>query len=165
MENSPLFGGRSFRCQGVCERFNPRTEPLESCSYGRSVLGHGGPQGCKTRMNRAVQCTPIPFRGIGNRWLQEAPHRGANGVHWRVMRPGPGGASRARRMNPVKQEARIATEEAIRMSRETLTRSEEHTSELQSHVNLVCRLLLEKKKKRKHTQNRSGRKIHKRRHY
>src|SRR5438477_9426288 len=31
----------------------------------------------------------------------------------------------------------------------THDRSEEHTSELQSHVNLVCRLLLEKKKKRK----------------
>src|SRR5260370_9709052 len=30
-------------------------------------------------------------------------------------------------------------------------RSEEHTSELQSHLNLVCRLLLEKKKK-KHRQ-------------
>src|SRR6266571_1430560 len=30
---------------------------------------------------------------------------------------------------------------------EHLARSEEHTSELQSHVNLVCRLLLEKKKK------------------
>src|SRR5690242_20970584 len=30
-------------------------------------------------------------------------------------------------------------------------RSEEHTSELQSHVNLVCRLLLEKKKKKKTT--------------
>src|SRR5260370_32674036 len=29
------------------------------------------------------------------------------------------------------------------------TRSEEHTSELQSHLNLVCRLLLEKKKKDK----------------
>src|SRR5260370_23869906 len=28
-----------------------------------------------------------------------------------------------------------------------VTRSEEHTSELQSHLNLVCRLLLEKKKK------------------
>src|SRR5260370_10631864 len=27
-----------------------------------------------------------------------------------------------------------------------LVRSEEHTSELQSHLNLVCRLLLEKKK-------------------
>src|SRR5438477_7741612 len=32
----------------------------------------------------------------------------------------------------------------VTMSRQ---RSEEHTSELQSHVNLVCRLLLEKKKK------------------
>src|SRR5690242_20969813 len=30
-----------------------------------------------------------------------------------------------------------------------ISRSEEHTSELQSHVNLVCRLLLEKKKKHK----------------
>src|SRR5713101_557257 len=29
-----------------------------------------------------------------------------------------------------------------------MARSEEHTSELQSHVNLVCRLLLEKKKKK-----------------
>src|SRR5260370_29756205 len=28
----------------------------------------------------------------------------------------------------------------------TAVRSEEHTSELQSHLNLVCRLLLEKKK-------------------
>src|SRR5260370_13809151 len=32
-------------------------------------------------------------------------------------------------------------------------RSEEHTSELQSHLNLVCRLLLEKKKN-KHKQQR-----------
>src|SRR5260370_19152407 len=31
-----------------------------------------------------------------------------------------------------------------------LRRSEEHTSELQSHLNLVCRLLLEKKKKITH---------------
>src|SRR2546426_3558280 len=30
-------------------------------------------------------------------------------------------------------------------------RSEEHTSELQSPCNLVCRLLLEKKKNKKHT--------------
>src|SRR5260370_15176091 len=33
----------------------------------------------------------------------------------------------------------------------SVTRSEEHTSELQSHLNLVCRLLLEKKKKRSDT--------------
>src|SRR2546430_3319445 len=34
-------------------------------------------------------------------------------------------------------------------------RSEEHTSELQSQSNLVCRLLLEKKKKNKQNQTRS----------
>src|SRR2546427_9023660 len=32
-----------------------------------------------------------------------------------------------------------------------ITRSEEHTSELQSQSNLVCRLLREKKKKNKHS--------------
>src|SRR5260370_31433677 len=32
----------------------------------------------------------------------------------------------------------------------SLRRSEEHTSELQSHLNLVCRLLLEKKKNNKY---------------
>src|SRR5438034_7155716 len=34
--------------------------------------------------------------------------------------------------------------------RGTVRRSEEHTSELQSHSDLVCRLLLEKKKKKTH---------------
>src|SRR5690242_21282781 len=46
-------------------------------------------------------------------------------------------------------------------------RSEEHTSELQSHVNLVCRLLLEKKKKKnikKHKKNKNKRKTYKHRH-
>src|SRR5260370_9263768 len=39
--------------------------------------------------------------------------------------------------------------EAMRIASEIciFTRSEEHTSELQSHLNLVCRLLLEKKNK------------------
>src|SRR2546429_6276286 len=38
--------------------------------------------------------------------------------------------------------------------RSRLQRSEEHTSELQSRLHLVCRLLLEKKKKKtKHTKN------------
>src|SRR2546427_4735140 len=35
-------------------------------------------------------------------------------------------------------------------------RSEEHTSELQSQSNLVCRLLLEKKKKQKYNYNRNN---------
>src|SRR2546422_8516130 len=34
------------------------------------------------------------------------------------------------------------------MNSSTFSRSEEHTSELQSRLHLVCRLLLEKKKKR-----------------
>src|SRR5690242_21321009 len=38
------------------------------------------------------------------------------------------------------------THRVVRVSRD-VPRSEEHTSELQSHVNLVCRLLLEKKKR------------------
>src|SRR2546427_5421441 len=43
--------------------------------------------------------------------------------------------------------------ERPRMSSSGLTRSEEHTSELQSQSNLVCRLLLEKKKKKtEHTE-------------
>src|SRR2546427_7394505 len=42
----------------------------------------------------------------------------------------------------------IAVEEHLRVV-EHLARSEEHTSELQSQSNLVCRLLLEKKKKHK----------------
>src|SRR5436190_16230216 len=37
-------------------------------------------------------------------------------------------------------------------------RSEEHTSELQSHSDLVCRLLLEKKKKKKKTKIRKKQK-------
>src|SRR2546427_8716240 len=36
----------------------------------------------------------------------------------------------------------------LRRGRDTQLRSEEHTSELQSQSNLVCRLLLEKKKNR-----------------
>src|SRR5438034_8761685 len=40
-----------------------------------------------------------------------------------------------------------------------LSRSEEHTSELQSHSDLVCRLLLEKKKKKKEQNQRQNKKI------
>src|SRR5262252_10715605 len=52
--------------------------------------------------------------------------------------------SRARASrNPGRSSARAA-----RRRRITPRRSEEHTSELQSHSDLVCRLLLEKKKKK-----------------
>src|SRR5260370_27106208 len=40
-----------------------------------------------------------------------------------------------------------------KQNRHLVQRSEEHTSELQSHLNLVCRLLLEKKKNGEHDSN------------
>src|SRR6266480_2423166 len=44
--------------------------------------------------------------------------------------------------------SRLSTVGSFSGNRGNGRRSEEHTSELQSHVNLVCRLLLEKKKKK-----------------
>src|SRR5690242_21554992 len=44
---------------------------------------------------------------------------------------------------PLRRDVQLAGD----VGRFRAVRSEEHTSELQSHVNLVCRLLLEKKKK------------------
>src|SRR2546430_11747211 len=41
-----------------------------------------------------------------------------------------------------------ATHGGVHLEEEAGSRSEEHTSELQSQSNLVCRLLLEKKKKK-----------------
>src|SRR5687768_17750280 len=46
----------------------------------------------------------------------------------------------------------LVTEGGERPARQAM-RSEEHTSELQSRLHLVCRLLLEKKKEKKETGN------------
>src|SRR5437773_9793926 len=52
--------------------------------------------------------------------------------------------------------ARPGTPAGRSLSRQECLRSEEHTSELQSHHDLVCRLLLEKKKnKQSHGKSRS----------
>src|SRR5690348_18093091 len=59
------------------------------------------------------------------------------------------------RAGPGRCASRVAGPRAIRRGPATREahhpRSEEHTSELQSPVHLVCRLLLEKKKKNKNT--------------
>src|SRR3712207_8033990 len=54
------------------------------------------------------------------------------------------GSSRPRLSHPHQGRRRPPT----RVTQQTTTRSEEHTSELQSRQYLVCRLLLEKNKKR-----------------
>src|SRR5690348_17688294 len=60
---------------------------------------------------------------------------------WPVFRAAPGFAGRARALFAAVQAGRDPARHRFR-------RSEEHTSELQSPVHLVCRLLLEKKKKK-----------------
>src|SRR2546422_7715471 len=54
---------------------------------------------------------------------------------------------------PERRRAMGLTDSLVRLSVgiEDVERSEEHTSELQSRLHLVCRLLLEKKKKKKQT--------------
>src|SRR2546422_365469 len=70
-------------------------------------------------------------------------------VHWKRYFPSPAGWPSGLsgqglmiRKKPVRWSTRARKPE--------LSRSEEHTSELQSRLHLVCRLLLEKKKKRRH---------------
>src|SRR5438477_9420393 len=62
-----------------------------------------------------------------------------------------GAVRRLRRLRriQVRIRARRAGEMPRAVPARRARRSEEHTSELQSHVNLVCRLLLEKKNKNK----------------
>src|SRR5207247_8595736 len=64
-----------------------------------------------------------------------------------LFRSHPGSRSRPR--------ARRDKDRILRSSLSAARRSEEHTSELQSRVDLVCRLLLEKKKRRKKSGYRS----------
>src|SRR5690242_21404212 len=54
----------------------------------------------------------------------------------------------ARVLNSARVKLLDLRDSRVSPGRDEKIRSEEHTSELQSHVNLVCRLLLEKKKKK-----------------
>src|SRR5690348_17801287 len=67
---------------------------------------------------------------------------------WNVARVA---VDRAVAHRAVDQEPRVAHAVVVHEARRRRVRSEEHTSELQSPVHLVCRLLLEKKKKKKYT--------------
>src|SRR5436190_16655490 len=71
---------------------------------------------------------------------QAAPDQLLSGDHRQERERRDGGRQRAKRG--------VETGGVGRGGRREAGRSEEHTSELQSHSDLVCRLLLEKKKKR-----------------
>src|SRR5436190_6418751 len=77
------------------------------------------------------------FRSVPLSGDRRSAHRVGVGQHGDA-----GGGNRASDPRRGADRGRAAREE-------NLVRSEEHTSELQSHSDLVCRLLLEKKKKNK----------------
>src|SRR2546430_12390176 len=75
------------------------------------------------------------FRSRGGRWILRVQRSHAQEEQDQRRRRRPAGPPPAR--DPGAPDARLIEQEQ---------RSEEHTSELQSQSNLVCRLLLEKKK-------------------
>src|SRR5688500_3304271 len=85
----------------------------------------------------------------------------SNGISPRYIsaRYFPGGRSQKRRTNSIDVMLAVECSDFLHNHPQVDTyvlvtgRSEEHTSELQSPCNLVCRLLLEKKKKQTHTFN------------
>src|SRR5690242_21006685 len=81
------------------------------------------------------------FRSVRRGEEPAARHRSRSGIDDRSIAVDPGQAIEAGELA-----VRIAIEGLARDVAVARMRSEEHTSELQSHVNLVCRLLLEKKK-------------------
>src|SRR5688572_31137829 len=99
-------------------------------------------------IRRPPRSTLFPYTTLfRSRWREERPMAEERPVpDWLLERL-------ARGELPAAEEARVRARletrgEASRLDALEL-RSEEHTSELQSQSNLVCRLLLEKKKKKK----------------
>src|SRR2546429_6053597 len=82
-----------------------------------------------------------------------APPPGS-GVNWpRIAKPSACSTASAASISPAGKPTESATACEIEAALAVLQRSEEHTSELQSRLHLVCRLLLEKKKKMYSTTN------------
>src|SRR5260370_23432063 len=81
-------------------------------------------------------------------WLQAAFLAGLPQSPGRMNPHHPKGLARAlRRAHRILALLKSRTAQCAGQPLGVVGRSEEHTSELQSHLNLVCRLLLEKKKK------------------
>src|SRR2546426_6609784 len=84
-------------------------------------------------IRRPPRSTLFPYTTL----FRSSPYHRRTAAPTARTRPSPHASRRCSRL-PAHQGARLAVE--------TPYRSEEHTSELQSPCNLVCRLLLEKKK-------------------
>src|SRR2546430_17609633 len=90
---------------------------------------------------------PVCCEALSDVPITRRPRQGRRGCAGRGWRPGPGHAvqHQAEGAELVLQTALVPVVQLALLP--VADRSEEHTSELQSQSNLVCRLLLEKKKK------------------
>src|SRR5258707_9921572 len=91
-------------------------------------------------IRRPPRSTLFPYTTLFRSWPPPSSPRLRQNCHRSCVPAEPGVCSRSRRARPVCPLS-TSVERGAR-------RSEEHTSELQSRQYLVCRLLLEKKKKK-----------------
>src|SRR4051794_41433310 len=97
-------------------------------------------------IRRPPRSTLFPYTTLFRSWSGTKSVRGVR--NWFRMRNSPTSADRARlgRRRPINRSMLATSAAASSVDVLDVVRSEEHTSELQSPVHLVCRLLLEKKK-------------------
>src|SRR3989454_8829626 len=155
---------RSAVARGACGSYSPIWRcPSDGISLARRRTAQGVQPLSAGRARREAGPADQPRRARARReQAQEADEpraRGDRGGQSRVPRQGRRrdrqGMSLAGRELILGVTGSIAAYKAVYLLREltrlgagvTVCRSEEHTSELQSPCNLVCRLLLEKKKK------------------
>src|SRR5205814_8861287 len=102
-------------------------------------------------------CSPLPSRALSSFPTRRSSDLGGGSVearradhqHHDVGRPCiVGRRAGGRRHGAARKHSRASRRARYVLARVEMHRSEEHTSELQSLRHLVCRLLLEKKKKR-----------------
>src|SRR5438105_11643865 len=138
-----------------------------SCSYHSQCLGGHNETASRGRGQMASPLAPLKGHAMLAYLLRQRPggpvkHSvGAELGGRRAPRDGPAELPRALPISEaiagfsrvyaatVLDYVRSLPEDALDLVVHALSRSEEHTSELQSRVDLVCRLLLEKKKKKK----------------
>src|SRR6266571_2942748 len=131
-------------CRLLLEKKKKKTCSVPSSSAERSPMPSSPkPYGrCPARSVTPVPHLPRSWRGAAALWLRvfflmiRRPPRSTLFPYTTLFR-----SDQAVNADP------LLLHRVALAHRDRLVRSEEHTSELQSHVNLVCRLLLEKKKK------------------
>src|SRR5690606_7796740 len=163
--------GNTARAQAVAPAYRGRPEPRHwasrsgttdgacgACSRRRWIDHRGAPQSRSGRFGWRADSLPRSVQPAGVRVASDRRgNRALDCYRKRHARGAPRGSPGWLTMSTISKSctalfiallaAAACSDGAPRSESEGGTRSEEHTSELQSRENLVCRLLLEKKKK------------------